>query len=342
MRAVTRADAATSLPMTHTARHALEHGSAADTARSRADELPGLEIRHLRTHDDFAACVQLQHDTWGATFSECVPAAILKVSQRIGGVCAGAFDARGRLLGFVFGMTGVEHGRLVHWSDMLAVRPELRDQGIGRRLKEFQRDTLLAIGVERIYWTYDPLVARNAHLNINRLGVQVVEYVPDMYGSETDSVLHRGIGSDRFVVAWRIAEPSVWRAASTGATSDTPPRASSVAADAAHEARIVNAADARGVPTPPALPDAPAEPVLRVEIPLEIARVQSASLDIAARWRATTRAAFTWAFAHGYEVTGFVREPRIRRACYVLTHAALSSSPGTSRPGTSPRREGDR
>ncbi|HEX6964878.1 MAG TPA: hypothetical protein VF166_03690 [Gemmatimonadaceae bacterium] len=313
--------------MTHTARHALEHGSAADTAGSRADELPGLAIRHLRTHDDFAACVQLQHDTWGATFSECVPAAILKVSQRIGGVCAGAFDARGRLLGFVFGMTGVEHGRLVHWSDMLAVRPELRDQGIGRRLKEFQRDTLLAIGVERIYWTYDPLVARNAHLNINRLGVQVVEYVPDMYGSETDSVLHRGIGSDRFVVAWRIAGDR---------------DAQIEDADAAREARIVNAADARGVPTPPALPDAPAEPVLRVEIPLEIARVQSASLDIAARWRATTRAAFTWAFAHGYEVTGFVREPRIRRACYVLTHAALSSSPGTSRPGTSPRREGDR
>ena len=42
------------------------------------------------------------------------------------------------MLGFVFGMTGVQEGRLVHWSDLLAVRPEARDRGIGRRLKLFQ------------------------------------------------------------------------------------------------------------------------------------------------------------------------------------------------------------
>src|SRR5438876_3551289 len=167
----------------------------------------GLHVRHLRTQEDFVACVALQEDTWGAAFSERVPAAILKVSQRLGGITAGAFDAQDRLLGFVFGMTGVENGRLVHWSDMLAVRPELRDHGIGRRLKQFQRETLLAMGVGLVYWTFDPLVARNAHLNFNRLGVRVSEYVIDMYGRDTDSALHRGLGTDRFIVVWEIAAP---------------------------------------------------------------------------------------------------------------------------------------
>src|SRR5213079_532117 len=224
----------------------------------------GLHIRHLSTHEDFVACVALQEDTWGAAFSERVPAAILKVSQRLGGITAGAFDAQDRLLGFVFGMTGVENGRLVHWSDMLAVRPELRDHGIGRRLKEFQRDTLLERGVGLVYWTFDPLVARNAHLNFNRLGVRVSEYVIDMYGSDTESALHRGLGTDRFIVAWDIATP---------AATDTPARR-----EATNAARVVNPSDGDGVPTTPRLRDGPAAATLRVEIPLEIDKVRDASL----------------------------------------------------------------
>src|SRR5581483_6808097 len=137
-------------------------------------------------------------------FSERVPAALLKVAQRIGGIAAGAFAPDGRIVGFVFGLTGIENGEIVHWSDMLAVHADFRDHGIGRHLKEFQRATLAPLGVTRIYWTFDPLVARNAHLNLNRLGARVVEYVPDMYGAETSSSLHRGVGTDRFVVAWSI------------------------------------------------------------------------------------------------------------------------------------------
>ena len=76
------------------------------------------------------------------------------------------------MLGFVFGMTGVQDGRLVHWSDLLAVRPEARDRGLGRRLKLYQRSLVAELGVTRMLWTYDPLVARNAHLNLNALGAR--------------------------------------------------------------------------------------------------------------------------------------------------------------------------
>src|SRR5205085_8897976 len=134
-------------------------------------------------------------ETWGALFADTVPASILKISQRMGGIASGAFDAEGTLLGFVYGITGVENGDVVHWSDMLAVRPEAQNLGLGRRLKEHQRDAMKLIGARVIYWTYDPLVARNAHLNFNVFGVRVVDYVRDMYGVDTGSDLHRGIGT---------------------------------------------------------------------------------------------------------------------------------------------------
>jgi chorismate synthase len=244
----------------------------------------------------------LQEETWGADFSERVPAAILKVTQRLGGVAAGAFDSRDRLLGFVFGMTGVENGRLVHWSDMLAVRPDLRDHGIGRQLKEFQRDTVRGLGVAVIYWTFDPLVARNAHFNLNRLGVDVAEYVIDMYGANTDSPLHRGLGTDRFIVAWHIEDKR---------------RASAERSDG-RRSSVLNPSDKGGVPAMPRLDEGTADATLRVEIPLEIDRVQESSLALAGQWRATTRAALTWGLAHGYHVAGFYRDTEDARAYYVL------------------------
>ena len=127
----------------HASGRRADTGLDTSAARPQATEHIDIDVRHLATHEEFVACVELQHKIWGAGFSERVPAAILKVSQRIGGVTAGAFDESGDIVGFVFGMTGVENGELVHWSDMLAVRADLRDHGIGRILKEFQLRTLL-------------------------------------------------------------------------------------------------------------------------------------------------------------------------------------------------------
>ena len=81
-------------------------------------------------------------------------------------------------------------------------------------MKLYQRELLLGRGVEIIFWTYDPLVARNAHINLNKLGTKIQEYVPDMYGEDTGSDLHRGIGMDRFIVRWPISEKRVEQAIS--------------------------------------------------------------------------------------------------------------------------------
>jgi predicted GNAT superfamily acetyltransferase len=158
------------------------------------------EIRLLRSSRDFEASVDLQRDVWGFGHGEVVPSSLLHVVEYVGGIAAGAFGDGGTLLGFVFGVSGVRGGELAHWSHMLAVRESHRDSGLGRALKEFQRSTLGGLGVRRIFWSFDPLMAKNAHFNINRLGAQVVEYIPDMYGV-TSSPLHLGLPTDRLIVA---------------------------------------------------------------------------------------------------------------------------------------------
>ena len=150
--------------------------------------------------------MELQELTWGRGFADRIPASLLLITQKTGGIAAGAFEPDGSLAGFVLGFTGIRHGQPAHWSHMLAVRPDVRDRGIGRALKQYQREQLVAAGVAVMYWTFDPLVARNAHLNLTELGALVEEYVPDLYGPGDDSPLDRGMGTDRLILRWEIAE----------------------------------------------------------------------------------------------------------------------------------------
>lgn len=272
-------------------------------ARDRPAGSAQVEIRPLRTEGELRQCVELQRATWGAHFEDLVPPSVLTVAQKIGGVAAGAFERDGRMAGFVFGMAGVRDGRIIHWSDMLAVREGARDRGIGMQLKEYQRTAAKGSGATTMYWTYDPLVARNAHLNFNRLGVAVDEYVEDMYGA-SDSDLHRGLGTDRFVVAWPLDE---------GRRS--PARGVAPAAGDAGAA-IVNPDGRSMTPSELAALDAAPPATFRVEIPLDIVRVRDAAPDEAARWRASTRQALEWALGRGYTVAGFVADQGRGRGHY--------------------------
>ena len=255
---------------------------------------PGeVALRSLEAAEDYRACVELQRVTWGRDFSDVVPASILQISQKVGGIAAGAFAPDGRMLGFVWGLTGVRDRRPFHWSHMLAVAPEGRDLGLGTRLKLFQRELLLPLGVEEVEWTYDPLEARNAHLNLNRLGAEVKEYVEEMYADELGSELARGIGTDRFIVRWKIASPRVEEAVAGRLQAD-PERfrdAPVAGLEAAEE----------GSP----LPDAPR---VRVEIPASIQDVKTEDVDRAAAWRSATRRAFQHYFGRGYRVESYLRD----------------------------------
>jgi predicted GNAT superfamily acetyltransferase len=202
-------------------------------------------------------------------------------------------------VGFVFSLAGEKDGERVHWSHMLAVRARARGAGIGRLLKEYQRAELARRGVARLYWTFDPLQARNAHLNVNRLGVRVIDYVVDMYGTSR-SPLHFGIPTDRFVVMWRTV----------GAQDRSP-----VSGD---EARLPIL-----TPFPQAGDtllngDPERATTALIEIPLDVQRVVDESPETAAAWRASTRQHFQWALEHGYRFAALRRDPEVARAFYVI------------------------
>jgi len=272
----------------------------------------GLEVvvRAVTTQQEYRQCVELQRDTWGPSFAELVPPALLQVTQKVGGIAAGAFDTSDRMVGFVYGLTGLKDGELTHWSHMLAVRQEWEGRGLGRRLKVYQRDRLLALGVGTALWTFDPLVSRNAHFNLNRLGVTVVQYVPDMYG-DTGSELHSGLGTDRLLVRWDLASERVERALTLGRvlTEVVPPHASTVCLDR----------DGEPLSAPARYPE---DPLVKLAIPSDIQTVKTESSDLGRQWREATRQAFLWYLSRGYEIQGFERQAAAKTRSYILIRNA--------------------
>ena len=247
-------------------------------------------LRALDGIEECRAAVRFQETIWGEGFSERVPASLLHVLPRVGSVAIAAWQGD-RMVGFVFGVTGVERGRVVHWSDILGVAKEVRDRGIGRRLKEAQRAAAIEAGAEVMYWTFDPLEARNAWFNLHRLGVRVREYRVDMYG-EPNSPLHTGIGTARLIARWSLA----------GTAAE--------AVDAASSSTGLSLDLTGPLPTPdPGIGPESGRPY-RVEIPADIQAIKHADPALAARWRSAVRDVMTSAFAAGLEIRGAERVPR--------------------------------
>jgi predicted GNAT superfamily acetyltransferase len=272
-------------------------------------EPDGIVLRPLATNAEYDEAVALQDEIWGAGFSDRVPASILRVGQKVGGVTAAAFDPNGRMLGFVFGLTGVRNGQLAHWSDMLAVREEARGKRLGERLKLYQRDIVRSLGVEKMFWTFDPLVARNAHFNLNRLGASIAEYIPNFYGSNTGSILHGALPTDRFVAEWALS------AATKGQAADPPaarPPAGIVRTAIVENGRVR------------VVEPLPADARVLVPVPPDIEPVLHANPDAALAWRLATRQAIMHYLALGYRVSAFHRGTDRELPAYELT---LPSSP---------------
>jgi predicted GNAT superfamily acetyltransferase len=267
----------------------------------------GTVIRPFSERSELEECVELQRRVWGEGFADVASPAIVKIVQTVGGVAAGAFDPGGPMLGFVFGITGLADGEPVHWSHMLAVLPEARGRDLGYQLKLYQRRRLFGLGVERALWTYDPLVAKNAYLNLVRLGARPLCYVRDYYGEGGDNALSAGIGTDRFIVEWAFGEERVVRRLEGGGAEGgavEPPEAYR----AAPVMNVREGEDPGGGGGEPEVAEPPVAPVVRVEVPEDVQELRRASPERAALWRASTRRAFESLLERGYQVVGFYRE----------------------------------
>ncbi len=167
-----------------------------------------MRIREATSHEDLDQVSLIQREVWNVEDLEIVGRIQLKASQHAGGSVLIALSDEGVVGGFAYAVPAYVRGEVYWHSDMLAVRPPFRGTRMGQGLKWAQRDRALQSGIRRITWTFDPMQAGNAHLNLELLGVTVCLYLSDFYGVTT-SALHHGLPTDRLLASWDLESPRV-------------------------------------------------------------------------------------------------------------------------------------
>jgi predicted GNAT superfamily acetyltransferase len=311
-----------------------------------------MRFENLTTLEQFREVERLEGEIWGPI--DLVPVPIMAVSVRRGAVLVGAYDGP-RLAGFVYSFPALRphpsapisapphpsapistpphlSAPASHWSHMLGVHTDYRGAGLGRALKVAQRERVLALGIDLIEWTYDPLQALNAHLNFVTLGAIVEEYEENVYGEST-SPLHGGLPTDRFVCQWWIARPHVTRRLSrysgpsfssgTQVDPEFTPGSGEPLTLVSHEVAAAPVANDTSVVDGwldcGALHLGFSDRRVSVDIPLDYTQMLSAYPDRARRWRFQSRELFTHYFSRGYRVVDFALHREHARGRYLLT-----------------------
>lgn len=299
-------------------------------------------IRILEKPSEMLAAEQLQRVVWPGSETDVVPLHLLVTAAHNGGIVIGAFSKTGQsaideqetptdsgpLIGFVFGFPGLyftpDGPRPKHCSQQLAVHPQYRSQGLGFLLKRAQWQMVRHQGLDLVTWTYDPLLSRNAHLNITRLGAVCNSYIREAYGNMQDE-LNVGLPSDRFQVDWYVNSRRVKSRLSHHARPEL-----GLAHFLTAGAEIINLSTAGGDqwrhPAEARLPDsspglAVNAPLLLVEIPADFQALRSSDHSLALAWRMSIRHIFEELFNQGYLVTDFIHtRGNHPRSYYVLSH----------------------
>ncbi|MGA8737204.1 MAG: hypothetical protein WB558_25030 [Terriglobales bacterium] len=267
-----------------------------------------LTIRDLQSFEDLKQAEEVEREVWRLSDLDTTPLTLAIATKEAGSIWVGAFDGT-KLVGFAFGFLGLEDGRLIVHSHMLAVREPYRNSRLGYNLKLAQRERVLALRIDdgrtnigEMTWTFDPLQSRNAHLNFTKLGVVSDNYKVDFYGPETSSVLHRN-GTDRLWVTWPLASRRVQ------ARLQGKDRRAEVL-DALSTLTPLIQFNGDGKPSRTDLSDAVNRQRIAIEIPTDIGDVERKDPALAWDWRLHTRWAFTEAFNAGFFVAEFCRTVR--------------------------------
>jgi predicted GNAT superfamily acetyltransferase len=265
---------------------------------SSVSKAPPIGIRDIELLSELREVETLQKDVWGCDDLDVTPLTMFVAAKQVGAVLIGAYDDAS-LVGFVYSFPGHENGHLTHHSHMLAVRPSYRSRNLGYKLKLAQRERVLARGIDRITWTFDPLQSLNAYFNFVKLGVVSDNYKINFYGETTSSFLHQ-IGTDRLWVTWhldsqRVRDRLQTRTAKKESLIELEGIPSLVQVD-------LNGASLRNESF-----QIPGQDGLSIEIPADIDALQKERPQLAVEWREATRWAFTKAIASGYLVEEFYR-----------------------------------
>jgi predicted GNAT superfamily acetyltransferase len=243
----------------------------ASTAATGGTTTGEVTIRKCEALEEMQACFALQKEVWKFADADLIPVRMFVVAAKIGGQVIGAFDGK-EMIGFALAIPGMRNGYCYLHSQMLAVRQQYRNGGLGRRMKLYQREEALARGFELMEWTFDPLEIKNAYLNIEKLGAIARRYNVNQYGI-TSSPLQGGLPTDRLVAEWWMKSK----------------RVEAILADA---------------------PRAEFECRARIEVPAAIYewKAEAATRKQALAVQGSNRERFKRAFAEGLSVLGYERD----------------------------------
>ena len=271
-----------------------------------------MNIHILHSPEDMEQVQALQRLVWPGSEADVIPVHVLLTFVHNGGLVLGAYDGQ-NLIGISVGFPGLystpDGLRPKHCSHELGVDPHWRDSGVGFALKQAQRQYVLAQNINLITWTYDPLLSRNARLNIARLGATCNTYLRELYGEMRDG-LNTGLASDRFQVDWWIRSPHVLEKMEEILTAEK--------VHAAELAPLYRVLVKENFIRPPASLPAPSVSRFEAEIPADFPALKAADLSLARDWRFFTRELFETCFRAGYSVTDFHYNPAGPRSFYVL------------------------
>lgn len=170
--------------------------------------MKGLKIKRLSTYSEYERCVHIQRQVWKHEDIDLVPIHHYSISVKTGAILLGAFF-EGKMVAFAYSFPAVSGDKIHQHSHLVAVLPEYQGRKIGKMLKWAQRDQALKLGYDLISWTFDPLQAKNANLNLHTLGATVKDYLPNFYGPTPSLSPGKNIPTDRFLIEWQIKDKRV-------------------------------------------------------------------------------------------------------------------------------------
>jgi chorismate synthase len=294
----------------------------------------GFRLRRLVKPEEFRQAEELQRAVLGETAGLTLPAAPLRSLQDNGGLVVGAF-AEIYLAGCAISTIGWDGTTLYHYSHLTVVRPEYQSHHVGLRLKSFQRDEVLGLGLGEIRWTFDPLFGRAAGLAVGRLGARPDRYLPHYFG-RLGNAGDPDPESDRLHVRWALASPDVERRLGNG----PPGAAARLDRWRASKHVVETEIGETGLRVPTGV-DEPAGPSASLEVPYDLTSVRSHEPGSMRRWRHAVRDAFRAAFDLGYSVDDFAVLPLAheRRAFYLLSPPS-PNGPASPQPSGEPGGKG--
>jgi predicted GNAT superfamily acetyltransferase len=257
-----------------------------------------IRIRAASSRADLETCVTLQRAVWGLSDLQIVAAGHLASTVHAGGLLHLAETADTQPVAFAYAFPAIRGGVAHLHSDMLGVLPRYQDRGIGGRLKWAQRDDALRAGVSLITWSFDPLQARHANLNLHRVGATAMEFLEDF--------------SDRLLVYWNL------RSARVAALAEK--REKNVIVPAPSLPRINDVKWQAGWPVSSEPTLGLKAPELLLEIPPDWNVLAAAAPRVAEDWQKRVKRAFQSYLAQGYIGADFVltEDGGRRRPFYIL------------------------